>query len=179
MEEAAMTVIEYMAPLIRLILLIAVAVGIITLPVGIFFRGKTGDSRTLVIEHRQGRLGQIVERLAVFLCAPISLIGLVIAVQTVRLHSATDPAYQPLSVILLVATILMGLPALLWKTRLRLAAEATATISVAVVSVLTGFSIGFFFVPLTALMIAVCVQHLREVDNTVRRGRARRVDSLT
>jgi hypothetical protein len=170
MEEAAVGV------LVRLIWpigLIAVCVGLVTLGVAIFPPKKARTRGSIIFGGNvPGNRSPIAERIAVGLCTPISLLGLVVAFQTVRLRTPSEPAYRPLSVLFVVATIVMGLPAVLWKTRLRLAAEGLATIALAIASILAGFSIGFAFVPLTVLMIWICVQHLRAIDNSPGADRA-------
>jgi hypothetical protein len=166
MEEAALEVTGFLVRLIWPTGLIAVCVGLVTLGVAIFPPKKARAGGSIIFGGNvPGNRSPIAERIAVGLCTPISLLGLVVAFQTVRLRSASEPPYRPLSVLLVLATIVMGLPAIFWKTRLRLAAEALATIALAVASILAGFSIGFIFVPLTVLMIWICVRHLREVDN--------------
>ncbi len=163
MEEVALALTGF---LIRLILLIAVCVGLFTVGVAIFPPKKARTSGRIIFGGQvPGNRAPIAERIAVGLCTPIALLGLVVAVQTVRLRTPSEPAYRPLSVFFVVATIVMGLPAVLWKTRLRWAAEGLATIALAIASSLGAFSIGFAFVPLTVLMIWICVRHLREVDN--------------
>jgi hypothetical protein len=166
MEEAALEVTGFLVRLIWPTGLIAVCVGLVTLGVAIFPPKKVRAGGRIIFGGQvPGNRTPVAERIAVGLCAPISLLGLVVAFQTVRLRNASEPAYASLSVLFVVAIIVIGLPAIFWKTRLRLAAEALATIALAVASILAGFSIGFIFVPLTVLMIWICVRHLREVDN--------------
>jgi hypothetical protein len=76
--------------------------------------------------------------------------------------------YRVLSLLLVVATLLLGLPAILWRTQLRLAAEGLATVALALSAVITGASIGFAFVPLILIMIWVCVRHLWALDKRLR-----------
>ena len=167
MEDAALEVLAYVLRLGYLISVIAVCVGLVTIAVVIFPpKNVRVTGRVLFGGQFPGDRTPIVERIAVGLCTPISLLGLVAAVQTVRLRTPSDGPYRPLSVLVVLATIMMGLPAIFWKTRLRFAAEGLATIALAVASVLTAASIGFLFVPLTVLMIWTCVQHLRDVDNS-------------
>jgi uncharacterized membrane protein len=152
---------------------IAVCVGLVTLGVAFFPPKKVRTNGAIIFGGRvSGDPTPILERIAVGICAPISVLGLVVAFQTVRFRTPSDPPYWPLSVLFVLATIVMGLPAVLWKTRFRLAAEGLATIALAVASTIAGFSIGFIFVPLTVLMIWICVQHLREVDKSSTGSRA-------
>ena len=152
---------------------VAVCVGLVTLGVAFFPPKKIRTSDAIIFGGQvPGKRTPIVERIAVGICASISVLGLVAALQTVRLRTPSEPPYRPLSVLVVLATIVMGLPAVFWKTRLRLAAEGLATIALAVASTIGGFSIGFIFVPLTVLMIWICVQHLRDVDNSPRTDRA-------
>lgn len=173
MEEAALEVTGFLVRLIWPTGLIAVCVGLVTLGVAIFPPKKARAGGRIIFGGQvPGNRTPVAERIAVGLCAPIALLGLVVAVQTVRLRTPSEPAYRPLSVLFVVATIVMGLPAVLWKTRLRWAAEGLATIALAVASILAGFSIGFIFVPLTVLMIWICVRHLRDIDNSPGADRA-------
>jgi len=152
---------------------IAVCVGLVTLGVAFFPPKKVRSNGAIIFGGQvSGDRTPILERIAVGICAPISVLGLVVAFQTVRLRTPSDPPYRPLSVVFVLATIVVGLPAVLWKTRFRLAAEGLATIALAVASTIAGFSIGFIFVPLTVLMIWICVQHLWEVDKSSTSSRA-------
>lgn len=173
MEEAALAVSHFLVRLILPIGVIAACVGIVTIGVAVVRARRPGSGGGIIPGHdNRGPRSSIAERIAVGLCAPVSLLSLIIVFQTLRLRNASDGAFRPLSVLLVVATIAMGLPAVLWKTRLRLAAEGLATIALAVASALTGFSIGFIFAPLTLLMLWVCVQRLRDVDNSPGHARA-------
>ena len=167
MENAAIEGARFLVRLIFPIGLLAVCVGLVTLGAALFppKKVRTGG-RIFFGGLLRGNRSSRVERIAVGICAAIALLGLVIAVQTIRLRAPSDPPYWSLSVLLVGATIVMGPPAILWKTPLRWAAEGLATVALAVASALTGFSIGFAFVPLTVLMIWVCIQHLRDIDKS-------------
>ena len=102
--------------------------------------------------------GGLLERIAVGLCGGVAVLGLIGTMETLL---ARRPDFPPLAVTFVVAVILSGLPAVVWRSRWRGAAEGVATISIATAAILSGFSIGFLFVPLVILMIWVCVLHLR------------------
>ena len=158
MEEAAIATVQFLVRLLFPIALVAIGIGVLT----IGFSGLARRRLEHVGERNFLPRSSAVEGAVVGVCAAISFIALVVAVQTVRLNGGGPPPYQPLSVLVVVSAMLLGLPALLWKTRLRWAAEGIACIALAVTAVLCGFSIGFLFVPLLVLMIWICIQHLRE-----------------
>lgn len=108
------------------------------------------------------RLGSsLVERLAVGICAAIALAGITaIVVQAIRRPSLWHP-------VLLVLYVFLGAPALLWRTTWRLSAEASATVMLAALTFITGFSIGFLIVPPLALMMWVCFRHLSAQSETL------------
>jgi hypothetical protein len=68
---------------------------------------------------------------------------------------------NPLSAVFLGFVLLLSLPALMWRSHWRVPAEGLATIALSGVAVLSGFSIGFMFVPLLVAMLWICIQHLR------------------
>ncbi|HVS60633.1 MAG TPA: hypothetical protein VHE82_08090 [Gemmatimonadaceae bacterium] len=158
MEEAAVATLAF---LFRLILLVAVGAGVLTLGLTGFARRRSENAGGQTIPVKSS----VIERTAMGVSAVISLLALVVAIQTIRLSGVDLRAYRPLSVLFVVSTILLGLPAVLWKTRLRWAAEGFASIALVVVAVLSVFSIGFLFLPLLVLMTWICIQHLHEVDN--------------
>jgi hypothetical protein len=100
----------------------------------------------------------LIERIAVGLCAGVAMLGILGTIESVFTRR---PDFPPLAVLFAVAIILSGLPAVTWKSRWRGVAEGVATVSIACAAILSGFSIGFFFVPLVILMIWVCVLRLR------------------
>ena len=79
---------------------------------------------------------------------------------TIETVFAKKPDFPPLAMLFAVAILLCGLPAVLWKSRWRRVAEGVATVSIAVAAILSGFSIGFLFVPLVILMIWVCTRQI-------------------
>jgi hypothetical protein len=162
MEEAALGISHFLVRLIIPIGVLAVCVGLVTLVVMTFPPKNMRVGGSVFFGGPLRTPAPIVERIAVGLSTPIPILGLIAIVQSVRLRNPGEPVlWLPLA--LAVAAILVGLPAVLWKTRLRFAAEGLATIGLAAASVLTGFSIGFLFVPLTLLMMWTCLQNLREV----------------
>ena len=116
----------------------------------------------------------VVERVAVGLCAGVAILGFIGTVETLLLRR---PDFPPLAIAFAAAVILCSLPALFWRSRWRGAAEGAATVFISVAAILSGFSIGFMFVPLVALMIWVCFLRLFRAFRVARGGVASRVDS--
>jgi hypothetical protein len=146
MEEGALGVARFLQILDLPIGVVAIAVGLFT------------AIRFLLRNPRTNYDGGLAERIAVGLCggvAALGLLGLVESFRTVR------PDFPPLAAAFTVAVLFCGLPAILWKSRWRVVAEGIATISLAVAAILSGFSIGFLFVPVVILMIWVCFDRLR------------------
>lgn len=147
MEEGAVKLAQFLAVL-------DLPVGILGIAVGLFAalrlspRGESPDLSS----------GGLLERIAVGLCGGVAVLGLIGTMETLLTRR---PDFPPLAVTFVVAVILSGLPAVVWRSRWRGAAEGVATISIATAAILSGFSIGFLFVPLVVLMIWVCVLHLR------------------
>jgi hypothetical protein len=77
-----------------------------------------------------------------------------------------------------VLILAIALPALLWNSRWRKAAEGVATAALSVDAILAGFSIGPLFVPLVILMLWVCAERIRETWNAPVPTSATRVDSI-
>jgi hypothetical protein len=166
MEEAALAGVVWL--LFRLLFPvsgIAVCVGIVTLAVAIFPPKKVRVRGRIFLDGPPPRNpAPIVERIAVGLCAPLPILGLIVIVHSIGWRTPGSPFFLRWpEKVAVVATLVLGLPAILWTTRLRIAAEGLATIALGVVSVLTGMSIGILFVPLTVLMIWTCVRHLRDI----------------
>jgi hypothetical protein len=99
-----------------------------------------------------------LERISVSLCTFVALIGAITIVMNVIRR---NPIANPLFPLFLGFALLLSVPALTWRSRWRVPAEAVATIALSGVAVLSGFSIGFVFVPLLVAMMWVCIQHLR------------------
>ena len=147
MEEGAVKLAQFLAVL-------DLPVGILGIAVGLF--------AALRLSPRGGlpdlSSGRLLERIAVGLCGGVAVLGLIGTMETLLTRR---PDFPPLAVTFVLAVILSGLPAVVWRSRWRGAAEGVATISIATAAILSGFSIGFLFVPLVILMIWVCVLHLR------------------
>jgi hypothetical protein len=157
-EEAA---IGTVGVVFRFVLLVAIGVGLLTIGFAGFAIGRAANAGGLSVPMKSS----VLERTGVGICALISLLAVVVALQTIRLDGVNLRGYWTLSVLLVVSLILSGLPAMLWKTRLRWAAEGLASIALAVAAVIGVFSIGLFFLPVLVLMTWVCIQHLRDLDN--------------
>ena len=157
MEEGAVGVARFLAVLDLPLGLVAIVIGLLTA-----IRTIPGPGTPPVPD-----LG-LVERIAVGLCAGVAVLGLLGTLETVLLRR---PDFPPLAILFALSILACGWPALAWKSRWRGAAEGGATVFIAVAAILSGFTIGFMFVPLVALMIWVCVLRLF--------GRFRRASDVT
>jgi hypothetical protein len=146
MEEGAVGLTQFLTLIGRPVSLAGLAVGLIA-AVRLVPRGSAPDLSG----------SGLVERIAVGLCGGVAMLGLLGTIQTVFPRM---PDFAPLSTLFAVAIILCGSPAVAWKSRWRGVAEGVATMSIATATLLTGFSIGFLFVPLVILMIWVCLRRL-------------------
>jgi ribose/xylose/arabinose/galactoside ABC-type transport system permease subunit len=147
MEEGAVKLAQFLAVL-------DLPVGILGIAVGLFAALRLSPRGGLPdLSH-----GGLLERIAVGLCGGVAVLGLIGTMETLL---ARRPDFPPLAVTFVVAVILSGLPAVVWRSRWRGAAEGVATMAIATAAILSGFSIGFLFVPLVVLMVWVCVLHLR------------------
>ena len=159
MEEGAVRVGQFLAVL-------DLPVGLIGIAVGLFAAGRLVPRGAL--PDLAG--GGLLERLAVGLCAGVAVLGILGTIETFLTRTRDFP---PLAVVFVAVIILSGLPAVVWRSPWRGSAEGVATISIAAAAILSGFSIGFLFVPLVILMIWVCVLHLRvALRSPVDRGAA-------
>ena len=147
MEEGAIRFTQFLAMLDLPVSLIGMAVGLFA-AVRLIPRG--------VLPDLSG--GGLAERIGVGLCAGVSVLGLLGTVET---FLTRRPDFPPLAVMFVVVIILSGLPAVIWRSPWRGSAEGVATMAISAAAILSGFSIGFLFVPLVILMICVCVLHLR------------------
>jgi hypothetical protein len=147
MEEGAVRLSQFLAFLDLPVGILGIAVGLFT-ALRLIPRGGAPDLSG----------GGVVERVAVGLCFGVAVLGLLGTIETLLTRR---PDFPPLAVTFVVVTILSGLPAVVWRSEWRGSAEGVATISIAAAAILSGFSIGFLFVPLVILMIWVCVLHLR------------------
>lgn len=177
MEAAPISVFGFLTRFVIPVAFLTACVGLVTIGAGAFLFGSPR-------RHDQGSQKSAArpssypaERVAVAICCLLSLLALVVVVQAVRFRDTSSDRYPLLTVLLAGAFVVMGLPALLWRTRARRASEGAATLAVAVTSVLTGFSIGFAFIPLAVLMIWVCVRHLIDYDRARNPSASVRVDS--
>ena len=99
----------------------------------------------------------LLERVAVSLCGTLGVV-LVFLLGVNAGRSGISASVWP--ALLLLMSLLLGAPVALWKTRYRVAGEGIATISIAGIAIVTGFSIGFLFVPVVLLMIWLCINQL-------------------
>jgi hypothetical protein len=118
----------------------------------------------------------LVERIAVGLCAGVAMLGVLGTLETVLVRR---PDFPPLAILFAAAVISCGWPAVAWRSRWRAVAEGAATVCLALAAILSGFTIGFMFVPLVALMVWVCVLRFFLTFRRVSGETPRRVDSLT
>ena len=94
-----------------------------------------------------------LERVAVGLCVAVAALGLFgFGEATVK----RGAGLTPLALVFTGMIFLLATPGFLWRTRWRAVGEGIATIGVSVAAILTGFSIGFMFVPLAILMMWIC-----------------------
>lgn len=147
MEEGAVRLSQFLAMLDLPVSLIGIAMGLFT-AVRLIPRRIPPDLSG----------GGLPERIGVGLCAGVSVLGILGTVET---FLTRRPDFPPLAVMFVVVIILSGLPAVIWRSPWRGSAEGVATMTISAAAILSGFSIGFLFVPLVFLMIWVCVLHLR------------------
>lgn len=164
MEEGA-------AGVIRALVVLDLPLSLIGIAAGIFTVGR---------EIGRLRLGSpidlgIIERIAVGLCAGVAMLGFLGTVETLLLKR---PDFPPLAILFAASVILAALPAIMWKLRWRGAAEGAATVFIAAAAILSGFTIGFMFVPLVALMIWVCFLRVFRGRSQSSAQQPSRVDSL-
>jgi uncharacterized membrane protein YfcA len=142
MEESALVIARLLTVLDLPVAIAAALIGLITTVRGVVTRVANRDE------------GTRAERVAVGLCMALSLLG-VIGVALSLLRRTPLPTF--LAGVFAAAVIIAGLPALVWRTKWRTSAEGIATIAVGAAAFLSGFTIGFLFVPLVLLMCWVCV----------------------
>jgi hypothetical protein len=159
MEEAAVTI---MASLSRAIIptgVLAAFVGLVAIGTGLLALRDAGHLPQAAPRPEEAQPVRVSENIAVTLCAFLAALGVVAVAQILR-YGPGNPAYLPVAMLFAAALLALSLPTLLWRTRFRLFGEGAATLTVAVASVLTGFSIGLLLVPLVLLMTWVCLRHL-------------------
>ena len=162
MEEAAVSVVRLLAVLDLPVALFGIVVGLFTALWRPFYR--TGST-----------IPRLPERIAVGLCLAVSMLGAFGILLTI-LRRQTPPTL--LATVFAVLILAIALPALLWNSRWRKAAEGVATAALSVDAILAGFSIGPLFVPLVILMLWVCAERIRETWNAPVPTSATRVDSI-
>ncbi|HWL41005.1 MAG TPA: hypothetical protein VNO75_12280 [Gemmatimonadaceae bacterium] len=139
---------------------VAAAVGVALIAVSGHRMAHAGALQNAESRHHAARatVGSGLEKVAVAVCGIIGILGVItLLTNVIRSTSNLQPAFLGL----LAIVIVLLAPALLWRTRWRVPAEGLATMAMAGVAVLTGFSIGFAFVPLVVLMILLCARQLR------------------
>jgi hypothetical protein len=159
MEEVAVTIMQSLARAIIPSAVLAAIVGVAAIVTALF---ALRDARGFPQAKRgpeEGEPKPMSEKVAVTLCALVAVLG-VVAVGRIIQYRPDDSGYLSVSVLFAIALLALAFPALLWRTRLLLLGEGVAAIALAVVSFLTGFSIGILFVPLVLLMAWVCLRHL-------------------
>ena len=161
MEERTVVVTVFLTGLIIPISLGAAVLGILTIVTGLggFGNPRYPDLATKGESAAFGRAASsLLEPVAAGLCATAA--GVLILQLGVNVgRSGRASAW---TAFLLLMILLLPAPAILWKTRYRVASEGIATIAIAVIAILTGFSIGFLFVPVVVLMILFCISRLRQ-----------------
>jgi uncharacterized membrane protein len=108
-----------------------------------------------------------LQRIPVFICGAIAVVAL-IGLITNEIRRA--PKFHPGLLVALALLILLGSPVLFWRSRWQRTTVGAATVAIAVLAFITGFSIGVLFVPLVIAMVLVCISYLRrptQVDSPV------------
>ena len=161
MEEPTLAVTVFLTGLIIPIGLGAGVLGILTIVRGL---GGFGNPRHPDLAAKRepaasGRAGSfLLERVAAGLCATTA----VVLILVLGVNAGRSGRASPWTAVLLLMILLLPAPIILWNTRYRVASEGIATIAIAVIAILTGFSIGFLFVPVVVLMIWLCISQLRQ-----------------
>ena len=163
MEESALTVTVFLTSLIIPISLGAVILGILTVAKGLGGFRIPQDAELAVVgtESTGGQGNFLLERVAAGLCATVG----VVLILVLGVNMGRSGRASPWTAVLLVLILLLPTPAILWNTRYRVVGEGIATIAIAGTAILTGFSIGFLFVPVIVLMIWLCITLLRRPNH--------------
>jgi hypothetical protein len=162
MEESAVVVARLFTRLIMPIGAIAFIVGVLTIVKG--FGGFSGAHNPELAAAGSAPAGparegsSLLERVAAGLCGTLAVV-LVLLLGVNAAQSGIGASFWP--AILLVMFLLLGAPAILGNTRYRMVGEGIATVAIAGMAIVTGFSIGFLFVPIVVLMIWLCILQLR------------------
>jgi hypothetical protein len=160
-EKAAVAVVRFLAILDLPVSLFAILVGLITAV-------RSALRSDVAVDFG------LVERIAVGLCGGVAFLGFFGLIETLVTRR---PDFPPLAMVFAVCILALSWPAFAWKSRWRGVAEGVATICVAIAAILSGFTIGFMFVPLVLLMIWVCFLRLFAPFRDARGGASARVDS--
>jgi len=161
MEERTVALTVFLTGLIIPIGLGAAVLGILTMVRGL---GGFGDTRHPdIVAKREPAASRhagnsLLERVAAGLCATAAVVLIVV----LGVNLGRSGRASPWTAVLLLMILLLPAPIVLWNTRYRVASEGIATIAIAVIAILTGFSIGFLFVPVVMLMIWLCISQLRQ-----------------
>lgn len=175
MEDAVIGVTQF---LVRLIFPLAIlgalfGLGLMGSEIVTFARYSGGRSGSATRSERAKPFAS--EKISVGICATLGFLGLIALIMNSARRNLPPSRW---SALLFGLLILLATPAMLWKSHWRVFMEGIATVTLAGVSVLTGFSIGFVFVPLLAVMIWVSLRHLLLASWRSLPRTARRVDSL-
>src|SRR5687767_15568281 len=124
--------------------------------------GVVFGSALVVVGWKRNELGpgSPLERIPVFLCGVVSLVLTVVTVVQVASAIGKGRDFQPLAMLMLALTLLMGSPTLLWQSKWRQTAVGAATVAMSIFAFMTGFSIGVVFIPLVIAMVLVSFSHL-------------------
>ena len=113
------------------------------------------------------QVSSTLQRVPVFLSAAVAVIALS-AFVTTAIRQA--PNFNPWGLVVFSLLLLMGAPVVFWRSRWQRTTVGAATVAIALMAFITGFSIGVLFVPLVIAMVLVCFSHLRrptQVDSPV------------
>jgi hypothetical protein len=106
------------------------------------------------------QVSSTLQRVPVFLSAAVAVVALSVLVTT---EIRRAPNFNPWGLVVFSLLLLMGAPVVFWRSRWQLAAVGVATVAIALMAFITGFSIGVLFVPLVLAMVLVCFSHLRRL----------------
>ena len=171
MEERTVAVTVFLTGLIIPIGLGAAVLGILTIVRGMGGFGNPrypdlADKRELEPSARSG--SSLLERVAAGLC----LTAAVVLILVLGVNVGRSGRASPWTAFLLLMILLLTTPTILWNSRYRVASEGVATMAIAVIAILTGFSIGFLFVPAVVLMIWLCISQLRQAKPPLENDRS-------
>ena len=173
MEDAAIGVTQFLVRLIFPLAILGALFGLGLMASGIVTVARYSEARSSSAMGLERPKTFASEKISVGICASLGILGLIALIVNFRRNLPPNGW----SALLVAFLTLLGTPALLWKSRWRVFAEGIATAALAGVSVLTGFSIGFAFVPLLVVMIWVSLRHLLLASRRSLPGAASRVDS--